>query len=384
MTYTRRPFTFDRVARIFFTIICIAVALWVINYLRGVLLPFLVACLLAYILDPIVEFNRRLLHLKHRGFASILTLVIVFGVITAACWVLFPYLVSETADMIDLLKRYSESNFDVPYLSPEIHKFIKSHIDINYLSSLMSREEWLNLLKKTAGETWTFVGSTVSVLLTIVSWLIVLLYLVFILIDYDKVMGGFKRAVPVRYRPTAYKIIRDIQDSMNHYFRGQALVSLIVGILFSIGFVILDIPLGIVLGMSIGVLNMVPYLQLISIPVAALLCLVSSVATGSHFWVIFAEVIALYCIVQLIQDLLLTPKIMGKYMGLNPAIIFLSLSVWATLLGFIGLIIALPLTSLIIAYYNEYVLHEPSADSVDTPQGTTLPPPGNTTGDKES
>jgi len=194
--------------------------------------------------------------------------------------------------MIAMLKSYSQANLQIPYMPEEIHDYIKSHIDINYLSSLMSREQWMNLLTKTANETWSFVGSTLSVIFTIASWIIVLLYLVFILIDYDKVMGGFKRAIPSKYRRTSLKIINDIKDSMNHYFRGQALVSFIVGILFSIGFVILDIPLGIVFGMFIGLLNMVPYLQLISIPIAAILCLVSAVATGGHFWILFWGVIA--------------------------------------------------------------------------------------------
>ncbi len=114
--------------------------------------------------------------------------------------------------------------------------------------------------------------------------------------------------------------------------------------------------MAILLGMFIGVLNMVPYLQLISIVPTALLCMVCSVDSGVGFWVIFAEAIAVYCVVQAIQDLYLTPKIMGKAMGLNPAIILLSLSIWGSLLGFLGLIIALPLTTLILAYYDQYLL----------------------------
>ena len=67
---------------------------------------------------------------------------------------------------------------------------------------------------------------------------------------------------------------------------------------------------------------------------------------------------AVYVIVQVIQDLFLVPKIMGKTMGLNPAIILLSLSIWGSLFGFIGLIIALPLTTLVLSYYNRYILEK--------------------------
>ncbi|MDE5744097.1 MAG: AI-2E family transporter, partial [Paramuribaculum sp.] len=147
-----------------------------------------------------------------------------------------------------------------------------------------------------------------------------------------------------------------IKESMNHYFRGQALVAFIVGILFSIGFLIIGLPMAVALGLFIGLLNMVPYLQLISIIPAGVLCLVYAVGGGGDFWTIFWECIAVYCIVQVIQDLFLTPKIMGKAMGLNPALILLSLSVWGSLLGLIGLIIALPLTTLLLAYYDRYVI----------------------------
>ena len=80
------------------------------------------------------------------------------------------------------------------------------------------------------------------------------------------------------------------------------------------------------------------------------------VADGVDFWVIFWEAMAVYVVVQCIQDLILTPKIMGKAMGLNPAIILLSLSIWGSLLGFMGLIIALPLTTLLLSYYDLYVV----------------------------
>ncbi|MDE6270721.1 MAG: AI-2E family transporter, partial [Muribaculaceae bacterium] len=146
-----------------------------------------------------------------------------------------------------------------------------------------------------------------------------------------------------------------VKESMNHYFRGQALVAFLVGILFSIGFSIVGLPLAIVLGLFIGLLNMVPYLQLISIIPTSLLCLVYSIDGNVDFWPVWWECMAVYIVVQCIQDLVLTPRIMGKAMGLNPALILLSISIWGTLLGFIGLIIALPLTTLLLAYYDRYI-----------------------------
>lgn len=140
-------------------------------------------------------------------------------------------------------------------------------------------------------------------------------------------------------------------------------MALCVGILFSIGFAIIGMPLAIVLGMFIGLLNMVPYLQLISIIPTTLLCVVYSMDSNVEFWNIWGQCIVVYIVVQCIQDFILTPKIMGKAMGLNPAIILLSISVWGTLLGFVGFIIALPLTTLLLAYYDQYISRREDGES---------------------
>ena len=86
-----------------------------------------------------------------------------------------------------------------------------------------------------------------------------------------------------------------------------------------------------------------------------MLALLKAYDTGGSFWLILLSALAVFAVVQTIQDMILTPRIMGKAMGLNPAMMLLSLSVWGALLGFIGLIIALPLTTLIIAYVNEWI-----------------------------
>ncbi len=221
---------------------------------------------------------------------------------------------------------------------------------------LLSKEEWKEVIKTTVSSSWTFLSSSLAFILGLLSWLIVVLYTIFIMLDYERIMLGFKQLVPVAHRKWAYRTGNDIKDAMNRYFRGQFLIASIVGILFSIGFLIIGLPMGVILGLFIGMLNMVPYLQLISLPITAILCIVCTASTGVNFWVIFWESMAVYVIVQCIQDLILTPKIMGKAMGMNPAIILLSLSIWGTLLGFMGLIIALPMTSLLLSYYNTYIV----------------------------
>lgn len=352
----RRPYTFDRVVRISFTVILVIAILYLLEILKGVLLPFLVACLVAYMLEPVVRWNMKIIRTQSRFLPVVLTLLEAALVLTLFFVTFTPYLVSETSEMTDMLKHYTSTKTKIPYISDNIHAFIRDNIDINSISMLLSKEEWKEVIKTTVSSSWTFLSSGLAFILGLLSWLIVVLYTIFIMLDYERIMLGFKQLVPVAHRKWAYRTGNDIKDAMTRYFRGQFLIASIVGILFSIGFLIIGLPMGVILGLFIGMLNMVPYLQLISLPITAILCIVCTASTGVNFWVIFWESMAVYIIVQCIQDLILTPKIMGKAMGMNPAIILLSLSIWGTLLGFMGLIIALPMTSLLLSYYNTYIV----------------------------
>ena len=121
------------------------------------------------------------------------------------------------------------------------------------------------------------------------------------------------------------------------------------------------------LGLFIGFLNLVPYMQLFGFIPTILLAILKSAETGESFWVILLCALAVFAVVQLIQDMYLTPRIMGHVMGLNPAVILLSLSVWGSLMGIIGFIIALPLTTLLLSYYRRFVLKEVAPEPENPP-----------------
>lgn len=354
--YPRRPFTFDRTVRIFFTIAVVLAVLWLVGYLKGVLLPFVVACLICYILEPVVKWNMRWTHCRKRFLPVILTLLEATVLIGGLIMVTVPYLVSEYQDMALTIRKFAATQISIPYLSESWHRIIRENIDFDELSRLLSRDEWTQLARTAISSSWSFLTSSVAFIAGVVSWLIVVLYVIFIMLDYERLMLSFKQLVPYSHRQRTFRIARDIKNTMQRYFRGQFLIAMLVGLMFAAGFLLIDLPMGVALGLFIGVLNLVPYLQLISLPITAVLCMIWTMTTGGSFWLIFWEAMAVYVVVQCIQDLLLTPKIMGKAMGLNPAVILLSLSIWGSLLGFMGFIIALPLTTLILSYYNLYII----------------------------
>lgn len=353
-----RPFTFDRVTRIVFSIVIIGVLLYLITVLRNALLPFLIAWLLAYMMQPFVKFFQYKLKLKSRILAIVAVIISASLIIGIAAALVVPSVAQEAERTLNLMRTHNPGEGHVPLIPASWIEYLENNVDINQLMELLSRENIQNAIKQLAPKVWNILSNTFSILFSITIIFVILLYFIFILLDYEKIANGWINLIPARIHPFAKGLADDVEQSMNRYFRGQSLIALCVGVLLSIGFKIVGFPLAVTLGLFIGVLNLIPYLQAIGLIPMVILSLLKSAETGQNFWIIFGSGLLILGIVQCIQDLYLTPRIMGKAMGLNPAIILLSLSIWGTLLGFIGLIIALPLTTLCLSYYKRFILLE--------------------------
>lgn len=353
-----KPFTFDRVTRILFSVLAIAGILYLVMLLRNALLPFLIAWLMAYLMQPFVRFFQHKLKLKSRILAIVATLLVLGFIIVSLFTLVVPSVATEADKTLTLLQTHNPGEGHIPLIPDAWLEYLKENVDPNQLSEYLSKENIEKAIKQLAPQVWSILSNTFSILFSITIVFVILLYFIFILLDYEKIANGWIKLVPVRYRPFLQGLAEDVEMSMNRYFRGQSLIALCVGILLAIGFKIIGFPLAVTLGLFIGVLNLIPYMQAIGIIPMILLSLLKSAETGENFWIIFGLSLLVLGIVQCIQDLYLTPRIMGKAMGLNPAIILLSLSIWGTLLGFVGLIIALPLTTLCLSYYKRFILME--------------------------
>jgi len=357
MNSFERPFTFDRVIRILITVAILIGLYFFINRISGALLPFLVAWLIAYMINPLVEFFQFRVGLKNRILsiaAALLSITVVFGSII---WALIPSVSAEIRKFVEMASSYEYGSKYIPFVPQSWIDFINEHINLGKMLEELNKQDLLGLLQHLMPKVrWLFSGS-ISVVVGFLASFIVLLYIVFILLDFNKISTIFINLIPPRFKKGVTGIFSDIKYSMNRYFRGQALVALLVGILFAIGFSIIQLPLGIILGLFIGFLNLVPYLQVVGFIPTILLCMLKSAETGQNFWVLAGLTALVFVVVQIIQDGFIVPKIMGKITGLNPAIILLSLSIWGTLMGFIGLILALPMTTLLLSYYQRFVIN---------------------------
>lgn len=308
---------------------------------------------------PLVKFFQYKLRFKSRIISIFCALFSITIVGISLFYLLVPPMLAEMGRMNDLLVTYlTNGTYSSGTVPPTLSEFIHKHIDLQALNRILSEENIMNTIKETVPKLWALVAESINILFSVFASFIILLYVVFILLDYESIAEGWLHLLPGKYRTFASNLVNDIQDGMNRYFRGQAFVAFCVGILFSIGFLIIDFPMAIALGLFIGALNMVPYLQIIGFLPTIVLAILKAADTGENFWVILAGALIVFIVVQAIQDGFLVPRIMGKITGLNPAIILLSLSIWGSLLGMLGMIIALPLTTLMLSYYQRFIINK--------------------------
>ena len=352
-----KKITFDTVVR-GLTIAAVVVGIvMLLNRLSGVLLPFFVAWLIAYMLFPLVKFFQYTCRLRFRIVGIVLAMISVALVLTGIFWLMVPPMIEEGGLVKDAVVAYIDGYGQTDNLTALVQQWIQEHFDAEQLKSLITQEGFIDGVKEAMPKVWGVVSQSFNILSSLLSLTMILLYTVFILLDYEEITSGWPQLLPERYRKFAVQLTNDVEQSMNKYFRGQGTIAFIVGVLFSIGFLIIGFPMAIGLGLFIGLLNMVPYLQTLGFIPCIILALAKSAQTGQNFWMIMAMVLVVFAVVQTIQDAFLTPKIMGKVTGLNAAIILLSLSIWGSLLGMLGMIIALPLTTLLLSYYQRYVIN---------------------------
>lgn len=370
-----REISLGRFLRIILILVTIGILYFILDSLSSVLLPFFVAWLIAYLLYPMVCFFQYRAKFKYRMLAIIASLTVMFIAVIGIFMLIVPSIIGEFATFKDTAISFFAEQAKNPSIPAFITDYIREAGNEQGIVQLLQSDSAQNILSGAWQRASHLLLGTIDVVTQFAASFIVILYIFFILLDYERLADEWKQVLPIKWRNFATKLSDDLTDGMSQYFRGQAIVALCVGILFAIGFLIIDFPIAIGFGLFIGALNLVPYLQIAALFPMTLLALMKAANTGDNFWLILLSALVVLCVVQAIQDLILVPRIMGKRMNLHPAVILLSLSVWGNLLGLLGMIIALPLTTLLIGYLKRYheLNHEPNnnGENVNITNGET-------------
>ena len=350
-----KEFTLDRTIRIVFVGLIAWGVISLLDRISGVLLPFVIALVLAFLLDPFVSFIQRRVK-NNRTVALGLTFLLILILNAAFYAVLIPSVIHEVDRFEVVFEENKDGVFSGNFIPEHLRFQLRDFFQSEDFQSFFTPESIGPVIQKALPGVWSSVTNAFGLLASLVGLIAVLLYLIFILKDYAAFRDHWDSYLPVNIRKQTVEFVNEFNTNMFGYFRQKTIIVMINIVLFAIGFLIMGLPLAILLAIIIGMLNYIPYLQNLGLIPAILSAGLLSLETGQPFWIPLVIVIGIFLLVQILEDAVLVPWLMKEVTGMNPAIMLLSIAIWGSLLGILGMIIALPISTLIVTYYKKYVL----------------------------
>lgn len=349
---TLYPFRKNKVVKIFLSISTVIFLLWILNSLLGILFPFIIAFLLAYILNPVVEILSR--KNLSRTISSLLIMLVFLAVITLLIIFLTPPIVNQFTELISALPKAIQDlgEWVQKVLIPKAAEWglPTQSIQEKVLNVLPTKlEQILNtLLSSLSG---LFAG--ISIVLTQLVNLILIPFLTFYMLkDFNDIKGLVKSLFPLSKRDSAVKYYHKIDDMMGSFLRGSLICAVIHGIGVYIFLAILGVKYSIFLSALSALLNVIPYVGLLLSIVITVIAALFSGDPGLQV----PLVIVLYLAQNLLETSYIIPKIIGERMGIHPAVLILSLMVFSYFFGFVGMLIAMPVVSVLLMLFKEWQL----------------------------
>lgn len=335
---------------------------------RSVLIPFFLALLLAYFLDPAVDW------VEARGRSRIVGVALVFGlfILVGACALgfLIPALSGELGVIQDALPGYAETLYNhIPRKLLELFG-LSGGADVH---SLLGKglKAIRNLSFEVVNQVAVFLSraftSTLGFIVAVLGYLIIPVYLFYLLLDFDRLKDDALSLVPLAHRDRLTGLLRQIDSVLSAFIRGQLCVCLTLAGLYSLGLMIIGIDLAMIIGIFSGLAFIIPYLGTI----------LGAVVAGTMAAIKFNDllhpllVLGLFGSVQALEGLVITPRLVGDRVGLHPMVTILAVLTGGELFGFFGLLLAVPvaascnviLRALIVRYRSsDFFLSEPAED----------------------
>lgn len=357
--FLRKPFTLDRTMRIVFVIVIGVALITAVSTIWEVLLPFLLAGIFAYVMMPMVRFFQYKVGVRFRWLSVLLVFVLIATLISLGVIYLAPAIKQEIDKTLEALSTYKGGQSLLEMFIPDwLMPILRQNLNVEEISTHLSPESIMEASKAI----WSQVNGIVSGTLSVFSWGVVfamgIVYFVFIMLDFEGLIKGLVRLFPRSIQQPMVATLKEIDFYMNSYFRGQALIALSVAILLSVGFNLIGLPMATAMGIFIGILNFIPYMQALGVIPLAMMSVLMAAQTNQSLAFCLLLSFGVLFLVQVLQDTLIVPRIMGQSMGMRPSLILLALAVWGYLLGFFGMLVALPLTMSMYSIYMRYVLQD--------------------------
>jgi predicted PurR-regulated permease PerM len=331
-------------SRNWFILVVVAGTGWLFYLLAPVITPFVISAGLAFLGDPLVDRLERLKFFKWR-FSRTFAVALVFVLISTGLFLVLLIFLPLLREQVEHLVEKAPEMFDwtvgtaLPWLQS---KFGLSVFELD-------AESLTNALKAYWKEVST---ALVAVLGTVsrggqamLNWMmnLVLIPVVsfYLLRDWDKLVEGIRTLIPRTAEPTVSSLFREIEDVLGAFIRGQLMVMIALGLIYSVGLWAVGLDLALIIGMGAGLLSIVPYLGTFLGVIAAVIAAVFQFQDVLHT----VLVLAVFGIGQSLEGMVLTPKLVGDRVGLHPVAVIFSVLAGGQLFGFLGILLALPVAS---------------------------------------
>jgi predicted PurR-regulated permease PerM len=311
---------------------------YVMYWLRGILTPILLAFIIAYVLDPIVDQLETWRVPRPAGIAIVLAMVL--GVLALFLALVLPSIAAEVAGVIQELPRQlanlwarigpwlEQRGVAIPHTTTELIARLGE-----YASTLAS-----SILAPASNVLTTLMGGTLSVIGSVFAAVVVLVLAVYLLNDFDRLTAGIRELIPLRWRATVTSYAEEIDQILSHFLRGQLTVMAVLAVLYGGAYALLGVRLAVPIGIAAGILNFIPYLGgAFALAAGVLMSLLDGWHTGQLVGVVLA-----YTVVQALEGFVITPRIVGQTVGLPEIWVLVALFVGGEIFGFLGVLLALP------------------------------------------
>lgn len=347
------------------SVVVLGVLLWLLIALQSILTPFVVAGILAYILNPLVEklCRRRV----PRTVAAMLVMLFALGLLALLLLIIIPMLITQfenlSAKLPDFIQWFQQQAL------PWINARLGLHIEVNGDSAVKWAQEHMGSLREAISKVApTLMRQSSSILMSVTNLLLLPFLLYYFLLDWSRWTEGVKTMIPRRILPTYNRIVGNMDRVLGEFLRGQITVMLVMGLVYGFGLMFTGLDSGFAIGMVAGLLVFVPYLGAFT---GLLLATIAAVLQFDS-WTGLILVWSVFGIGQFVESFFITPKIVGDRIGLSPFWVIFSLMAFGKLLGFVGMLLALPLAAITLvllregahAYWGtEYYLQPPQPDT---------------------
>lgn len=318
--------------------------LWFFSLLRGILIPFVLGFLLAYVLAPAVD---KLESMKIPRTAAILLAYVFFlGLLALLIFYAIPPLIRDLNGLVELIPDYAH------YIQETIGQMQDgfSRIPIPEGVKQVVNETVVRVEQFTLQFIHGFIESMIKIVEQSFNLFLTPIVSYYLLRDFHYLGGYVLKAVPVRYRDDLVLLGNEINQVLRNFIKGSLLLALIVGVLTTVGMYLIGMNFPVLIGVLVGVTNIIPYFGAIISAVPALL-----LALAKSKWLAL-YVLGLMILIQQIEGNILSPRILGDSVGLHPLVIIFALLAGGRLWGFVGLLLAVPLAAILKVFIKQFYI----------------------------